>query len=149
MVTAYTREGVAQEQIDQQISFADPSVYTEVRRGFEEFMRVNFHETGFLSRAQVASQSQFIDEAKYDAEKLQEARQAYVGAFADRNMEENLKMYYQDFLRPLGEAKEKGEISEKSHREWVQWIRDPDRSAQRTGAKAVGSVAGSISGASA
>ena len=129
MVTSYTKEGMARGGIDHQTSFADSTVYGEVRRGFEEFMRVNFHETGFLSRAQVESQRQFIDEAKFDAEKLQEARQAYVGTFASQNIEENLKMYYQDFIRPLDDAKERREISEKSHREWVKWIRDPDRSA--------------------
>ncbi len=129
MAAKHTNNGMVTGEREQSVGTVNPAIYREIRRGFEEFMQVNFHETGFLSRSQYESQRRFIEEAAFDPEKFQEARQAYVGTFARRNMEQNLKVYYQDFIDPLDEAKRDGIISEKSYHEWVRWIRDPQRHA--------------------
>ncbi|HLC75709.1 MAG TPA: hypothetical protein VJB82_01125 [Candidatus Peribacterales bacterium] len=106
----------------------DLSVYASVRRGFEEFMKINFHETGLLSRSQYESQRRFVEEAALDPKKLYEAHEAYVGSFAERTNEENLRVY-RSFIEQLDDVQSEGIISSKSYDEWVAWIRDPVRNA--------------------
>lgn len=103
----------------------------DVRMGFEDFIRVNFNETGFLSQAEMLDQRQYVERvlatASPESSEFQDLVSAYTGAFAEQSKAKNLSMYSNDVVAPLKNALDSHAISASSYREWIEWIRDPKR----------------------
>lgn len=103
---------------------------SEVRAAFEDFMRVNFDETGFLSRKEVEDQRQAMEKllSNHDID-WKDAINAYMGTFAEKSKADNLDLYRNEVEGPLQNALNDGIISRESYMQWIQWLRDPNRQA--------------------
>lgn len=105
----------------------------DVRSGFEDFIRVNFDETGFMSQAEMADQRQYVERvlatASPESQEFADLVSAYTGTFAEQSKSKNRNIYHSGVVGPLKNAVDSHIISANSYREWIDWIRDPSRSA--------------------
>lgn len=106
----------------------------EIRAGFEDFIRVNFDETGFMSAAEAASQRRYVNSILNNPNaseaQLKDLSMSYLGSFAEHSKLENQRTYFNEVVAPLKNALDSGAISAASYREWINWIRDPNRVAK-------------------
>src|SRR3989344_15937 len=125
------RGGTLNEKGQGALSGAENAVSdTEVRRlrsAFEEHMRVNFAETGLLSRAEAEAQRQYFEQAVQDRTKIADLLDSYASTEARQRLEANRKLYSEQFIQKLDEALEANVISSKSYKEWIQWVKDENR----------------------
>ena len=99
----------------------------QLRAAFEEHMRVNFAETGLLSRAEAEAQRQYFERAVQDRTKIADLLDSYTSIDARQSLEENRKLYSEQFIKKLDDALESNVISSKSYKAWIDWVKDENR----------------------
>jgi len=124
-----TRYSQAQEQ--EVTTPETPVSVASVRAAFEEHIHISHDITGFLSSAEAQSQRQYVNDilSNPQPEKLRELAENYSGSIAEKTNAESLRRYYGDVVGPLKNALAANVISASSYREWIDWIRDPNRDA--------------------
>ncbi|MBT5236972.1 hypothetical protein HOL63_01215 [Candidatus Peregrinibacteria bacterium] len=100
----------------------------DIRRGFEDFVSINFQETGLLSSSQVRDQRQYMEKllSNHGAQ-WGPLIDSYLSESAEQRKAENLQMYHNEVEGPLKNALGDKVISEKSYASWMGWIRDGNR----------------------
>jgi hypothetical protein len=100
----------------------------DIRRGFEDFVSVNFQETGLLSSSQVREQRSYMESVlSSNNNDWAPVIDAYIGDFAEKSKSANLNLYKNEVEGPLKNAFGDKIISEKSYASWMSWIRDGNR----------------------
>ena len=100
----------------------------DIRRGFEDFVSVNFQETGLLSSTQVREQRSYMESLLSSNDNdWAPVIDAYIGDFAEKSKATNLSLYKNEVEGPLKNALGDKVISEKSYASWMSWIRDGNR----------------------
>jgi hypothetical protein len=130
MTTSSLSGGVLDDQRRQETYAGDAGTDTDIQRireGLEEHLRVNFTETGLLSRQEAESQRRYVEEAIHDRAKIAVLLEDYASSDARVRLEANRKLYYSNFIGKLDEALEANVISSKSYDEWVEWVKDENR----------------------
>ncbi len=98
-----------------------------LRSAFEEHLRVNFRETGLLSRDEAEAQRQYFERALQDQSRIPDLLESYASPEARQAAEKNRRLYG-GFVSKLDAALESNVISSKSYDEWIRWVRDESRS---------------------
>src|SRR3990167_1543005 len=98
MAVSRTSGGVLREPPQEGINSMGGSVVADedirrIREGFEEHLRVNFRETGLLSRDEAEAQRQYFERAVRDQSKIPDLLESYASPEARQAAEKNRRLY--------------------------------------------------------
>jgi len=128
MVNAPSSLNTPKRQADAEKNYQFYANASDIRRGFEDFMNVNFQQTGLMSSTQVREQRAYMEKILSSNENDWDPLiGAYLGDSAEQAKAANLALYHNEVEGPLKNALNDKIISAKSYAEWMSWIRDGNR----------------------
>jgi len=128
MVNAPSSLNTPKRQVDAEKDYQFYANASDIRRGFEDFMNVNFQQTGLMSSTQVREQRAYMEKILSSNDNDWDPLiGAYLGDSAERAKAANLALYRNEVEGPLKNALNDKIISAKSYAEWMSWIRDGNR----------------------